>query len=303
MGMERWYRYGDDLLREIAGSRLSEPAAAIWFMGQHGFVIKLGETVLYIDVMLNGFPGKDGKERRAYPPPFLPETAQRLDYYFCTHNHSDHLNLKTLVPLAKANPGVRFIVPKPHRRILIEGGIAEERVIGAGEGETLRLAGGGSGEPAAGGISVSPVAAAHPVYGEDGEGNDLCLGYVIRGGGVSIYHSGDTYVTPRLVETLEKLSPIHVALLPINGSDWERTARNIIGNISALDAVKLVRALGVDLLIPAHYDLLPGNTENPALLAAYMYEHCPGKKYHVPAPGECFWYVKQDAGNRVPAIV
>ena len=300
--MKRWYRYGDDLLREIACSRLSGPAAAIWFMGQHGFVIKLGDTVLYIDVILNGFPGGDGKERRAYPPPFLPETAQRLDYYFCTHNHSDHLNLKTLVPLAKANPGVRFVVPWPHRRVLIDGGIAEERVIGAGEGETLCLAGGAAGAPAAGGITVHPVASAHPVYEEDGEGNDLYLGYLILGGGVSVYHSGDTYVTPRLVGTLEKLSPIDVALLPVNGSDWERTAGNIIGNISALDAVKLVRALGVDLLIPSHYDLLPGNTENPAVLAGYMYEHCPEKKYHVLAPGECFWYVKQDAENRVPAI-
>jgi L-ascorbate metabolism protein UlaG (beta-lactamase superfamily) len=298
--MKRWYKYGDELLREIAGSRLSEAAAAIWFMGQHGFVIKLGDTVLYIDVMLNGFPGRDGKERRAYPPPFLPETVQRLDYYFCTHNHSDHLNLKTLIPLAKANPGVQFIVPKPHRRILIEGGIAEERVIGADEGETLLLAGGRAAEPAAGGISVSPVASAHPVY-EEGDGGNLYLGYVIRGSGVSVYHSGDTYVTPRLVETLEKLSPIDVALLPINGSDWERTAKKTIGNLGALDAAKLVRSLDVDLLVPAHYDLLPGNTENPGLLAAYMYEHCPWKKYHILAPGECFWYVKQDAGSRIPA--
>jgi L-ascorbate metabolism protein UlaG (beta-lactamase superfamily) len=294
MDTERWYKYGDDLLREIAASRLSEPAAAIWFMGQHGFVIKLGDTVLYIDVILNGFPNKEGKERRTYPPPFSPETVQRLDYYFCTHDHGDHLNLKTLIPLAKANPGVTFIVPKAHRHILIEGGIAEGRVIGADEGETLRLAGGGAaaGSGEDGGILVSPVASAHPVYETDGGGSNLYLGYMIRGGGVSLYHSGDTYVTPRLVETLKKFSPIDVALLPVNGSDWERTAENIIGNISALDAVKLVRALGVDLLVPSHYDLLPGNTENPGILAGYMYGHCPWKKYHVLAPGERFWYIK-----------
>ncbi|MDR1617722.1 MAG: MBL fold metallo-hydrolase [Treponema sp.] len=293
--MERWYKQGDELLREIAVSRLSEPAAAIWFMGQHGFVVKLGETVLYIDVMLNGFPDGEGKDIRTYPPPFPPEAPQRLDYYFCTHDHSDHLNLETLVPLAKANPGVTFIVPRPHRRVLIEGGIAEDRVIGADEGETLRLAGGGAaaGPGEDGGILVSPVASAHPVYEVDDGGGNLYLGYVIRGGGVSLYHSGDTYVTPRLVETLKKCSPIDVALLPVNGSDWERTAENIIGNIGALDAVKLVRALGIDLLIPSHYDLFPGNTENPGILAGYMYEHCPWKKYHILAPGECFWYIKQ----------
>ncbi|MDR1899332.1 MAG: MBL fold metallo-hydrolase, partial [Treponema sp.] len=247
----RWYRQGKDLLDEISNSRIDTGGALIWFMGQHGFVLKLGDTVLYIDVMLNGFPDKEGKDRRTYPPPFPPESLQRLDYYFCTHNHSDHLNLKTLVPLAKANPGVQFIVPRPHRHILIEGGIAEDRVTGADEGETLCLAAAPRPPAAAegpGGITVSPVAAAHPVYETDGGGSNLYLGYVIRGCGVSVYHSGDTYVTPRLVETLTRLSPIDVALLPVNGSDWERTARNVIGNISALDAAKLVRAVGADLL-------------------------------------------------------
>jgi L-ascorbate metabolism protein UlaG (beta-lactamase superfamily) len=56
------------------------------------------------------------------------------------------------------------------------------------------------------------------------------------------------------------------------------------------DAAKLARAIDTDLVIPAHYDLLGGNTVNPALFAEAMYRLCPAKKYHIFAPGECFRY-------------
>jgi L-ascorbate metabolism protein UlaG (beta-lactamase superfamily) len=200
----------------------------------------------------------------------------RLDYFFCTHNHRDHLNMETLLPAAGAAPGARFIVPAPHTGLLAP--LGPERITGASEGRDISLPG----------VSVSPVAAAHPDY-EGENGNYACLGYVIQGGGVSVYHSGDTYVTPRLVETLKKFS-IDIAILPINGGDWERTAAGIIGNMSALEAVKLSRVIGADLTVPAHYDMMPGNTEDPGLFAGYMYEYCPEKRFHIFALGEKFIY-------------
>jgi L-ascorbate metabolism protein UlaG (beta-lactamase superfamily) len=139
---------------------------------------------------------------------------------------------------------------------------------------------------------VFPVAAAHPEYTADGTGDYLCLGYVIRCGELSVYHAGDTYATPRLADTLKTLGPVNIAILPINGGDWERTAGGIIGNMSALDAVKLGRAISADLLVPAHYDMMAGNTEDPALFAGYMYQLCPDKKYHIFALGERFCYCR-----------
>jgi L-ascorbate metabolism protein UlaG (beta-lactamase superfamily) len=80
--------------------------------------------------------------------------------------------------------------------------------------------------------------------------------------------------------------------LPVNGSDWERTAADIIGNLNVKDGVKLVHALDTDLVIPAHYDMIRGNEENPALFTDYLYSLCPEKKHHVFALGERYCYYR-----------
>jgi L-ascorbate metabolism protein UlaG (beta-lactamase superfamily) len=279
----RWYKAGDALLHEIIETPQLPGSTFFWFLGQLGFVIKLKGLVFYIDVILNDLTDAAGKTKRRYAPAFEPGAVQPVDYFLCTHDHDDHLNLRTLLPLAKANPQARFIVPMPLRSILIGAGIEASRVIGAQEGKDLSLPGD---------VTVSPVAAAHTDYEQDEQGDYLCLGYVLTGDGIGIYHAGDTLVTPRLVETLKARRPLDVGILPINGGDWERTSQGIIGNMTAEDAVKFARAVDIDLVIPAHYDMMPGNSENPASFADYMYTLCPEKKYHLFALGERLCYLK-----------
>jgi L-ascorbate metabolism protein UlaG (beta-lactamase superfamily) len=281
--LSRWYKSGEPLLEEIEATRTETGRAALWFMGQHGFVVKIGGKTIYIDVILNDLQDEKGASMRRYPPPFGPDAPRSPDYYFATHNHCDHLNLDTILPLAKKNSQTRFIVPRAHSRILEDAGIEKERIYGTNEGEELELPGG---------ISVHPLAAAHSDYEQNREGSYLSLGYLIRGGGLSLFHSGDTWATPRLVSSLKALSPIDIALLPINGTDWERTAAGIVGNMGALDAVKLARAVEADLVIPSHYDMMPGNSENPARFTEFLYELCPQKRFHICALGERFIYEK-----------
>ena len=286
--MNRWYKYGKALLDEIAGSQPQPGEAYVWFMGQHGFVINLAGMVFYIDVILNDLPDNDGKTRRVYPPPFEPGETQRVDYVLCTHNHGDHLNLKTLLPLAEANPLARFVVPAPCRRVLIEAGIDADRVLAARVGERLAVL-------LPGHITIDPVPAIHTRYiqdeGEKDENADYTsLGFVLKGDGMSIYHSGDTWVTPSLIQILKIHAPFNMAMLPINGTDWERTEGNCIGNMGIPDAVKLARALPIDLVFPAHYDMMAFNSENPARFVDSMYALCPEKRFHVFALGERFIY-------------
>jgi L-ascorbate metabolism protein UlaG (beta-lactamase superfamily) len=283
-GMNRWYRYGKALLDEIANSRPRPGEAYIWFMGQHGFIINLGGTVFYIDVILNDLPGADNQSLRVYPPPFAPDEIQRVDYVLCTHNHLDHLNLETLLPLARANPHAQLVIPAPCKSLLTGAGITEGRILAARAGENLVLGGG---------ITLAPVPAVHTrIVQDEGEkdenGDYTCLGFILKGEGLLIYHSGDTWVTPSLIRALKAWGPVDIAMLPINGTDWERTEENCIGNMSPLDAVKLARTLPIDLVFPAHYDLIAHNSENPARFADLMYTLCPAKRFHVLAPGECF---------------
>jgi L-ascorbate metabolism protein UlaG (beta-lactamase superfamily) len=275
---ERWYKKGRALLNEINGAEAG--GVALWFLGQMSFVVKMNGITVYFDPFLNDFTDETGAPRR-YAPPFVPDDGIKAEYFVCSHNHADHLNLETLLPQARKNPLTRFIVPYPLTRILTDAGIDDGRVIGARAGEPLALGNG---------LTLTPVAAAHDVYRTDKNGDHLCLGYLLRGGGVGVYHAGDTVVTPALVETLKNLRPVNIAILPINGGDWERAGSGLVGNMSAEDAAKLARAIDADLTIPAHYDLLGGNAVNPAFFAEAMYRLCPSKKYHVFAPGECFRY-------------
>jgi L-ascorbate metabolism protein UlaG (beta-lactamase superfamily) len=291
--MKRWYRHGKALLDEIALSRPQNGELLIWFAGQHGFIIKTGGLVFYIDVILNDLTDKEGNTRREYPPPFEASAVQKVDYVLCTHNHGDHLNLKTLLPLAEANPGARFVVPAPCKGVLTGAGIGEERVLAAKAGESIECSDESGTKP----VSIIPVPAIHTRYiqdeGEkDANGDYSSLGFVLRADGLLLYHSGYTWITPPLVKALKALAPFDSAMLPINGTDWERTAENCIGNVSYLDAVKLARALPVDTVIPSHYDMMANNSENPARFVDSMYSLCPEKRFHILALGERFIYRK-----------
>ncbi|MDR0496817.1 MAG: MBL fold metallo-hydrolase [Treponema sp.] len=281
----RWYKEGNELLEEIKSSDPGENAVHIWYVGQHGFVINVDGKVFYIDVILNAMPDKEGKDQRNYPSPFSPSEIQRVDYYICTHNHSDHLNLDTVLPLAASNPGTRFIVPRPWVSLLAEAGIEKTRVLGACE-ESIELSGN---------LEIIPVPAIHTKFIQDevprDENGDLTdMGFVVKTGNFSLYHPGDTWITGGLVETLKSLGPLNIAMLPINGTDWERTASDYIGNMNAMDAVKLAMAVPIDLVIPCHYDMMPNNSENPAYFADCMYRLCPQKRFHICALGERFVY-------------
>jgi L-ascorbate metabolism protein UlaG (beta-lactamase superfamily) len=282
MNSQRWYKKGQRLLDEIAKTRTAGNEAHFWYLGQMGLAARLNNRIIWIDLVLNNFNDNEGVSTRAYPPPFTADSVIPGDYFFCTHGHIDHLDGETVFPLAKANPALVFVVPMPLRKVLVEAGIESSRVLGAREGEELSLQG----------ITLLPVAAAHPDYQKDEAGDDFCLGYVLTGAGVRLYHAGDTMVTLRLVETLKALGPMDAAIIPINGGDWERTAQDIIGNMTVEDAVKLCRAVPVDLAIPAHYDMIRGNTENPAAFTDYLYSLCPEKKHHVFALGERYCYMK-----------
>ena len=177
------------------------------------------------------------------------------------------------------------MVPAPWKRLLVEAGIGEGRVLAARAGESLDIKG----------VTLVPVPAVHTLYiqdeGEKDENGDfIALGYILKGNGISLYHSGDTWVTPSLVRTLKTHAPLDIAMLPINGTDWVRTERNYIGNMGFLDAAKLAASLPIDLVFPSHYDLMAFNSENPARFVESMYALFPEKRFHVSALGERFIY-------------
>jgi L-ascorbate metabolism protein UlaG (beta-lactamase superfamily) len=110
-----------------------------------------------------------------------------------------------------------------------------------------------------GDIEVHGVAAAHNTVERDENGHCRFLGYVIRWGPLTLYHSGDTLLHENLVPSLRRFE-IDLALLPING---DKPERRVAGNLDGPQAAKLAHDIGARCVIPCHYDMFEFNTASP----------------------------------------
>ena len=235
------------------------PGAALWWLGQAGFLLRAAGRSLLIDPYLSDFlarkyAGKVYPHARAMPSPLAPERARGIDMVLCTHRHSDHMDPETLPGIASLNPRCLFVVPRAALWRASEIGLPAERLIGIADGESV--------EPLPG-IRVEAIHSAHEERRQNDQGEDEFLGYVIRAGGVALYHSGDCVPHPGLRERLTALR-IGVALLPINGRDEQRRANGVPGNFTFQEAVELCRAAGIPSLLCHHFGMFDFNTVDPA---------------------------------------
>ena len=254
---------------------------ALWWLGQSGFGLRGNAATLVVDPFLADHPD------RLVPPPFRPDQVGGLDAVVVTHDHLDHLDEKSLPGLAEASPDARFVVPEPLVDRLLDLGIPPERVAGAQPDRPLALDG----------LTVHPVPASHGDDLEDGYGFGLeqsnglyrYLGYVFDLGGVRVYHAGDTIPYEGMEDRLRDLR-VDVALLPINGRDAEREGKGIVGNLDEEEAANLAAAIGVDLLVPMHYDMFAANPGSPEKLVGLARRKHPELQVLVPSRARRFVY-------------
>jgi L-ascorbate metabolism protein UlaG (beta-lactamase superfamily) len=272
MSVYRVGKTGKELIDQMNETEVPDKGIALWQLGQESLVVKRNGTMIYFDPYLTS----KAKLPRNFPPLLQPEDVVNADYVFISHAHSDHLDPLTLQGIAAGSPRAEFICPAPHVKRLLAAGIAAERIVPALVGTSLRLRGN---------IRVVPVACKHEQYFLDELGNHGNLGYVLDLDGLVFYHAGDALADKELVDALMPLR-IEIACLPINGHDWLRTGKGILGNMTAREAADLGAVIDAELLIPMHYDLFAFNTENPAVFVDCMYRTYPGRKFKLLAPGE-----------------
>ena len=255
-------------------------SVALWFLGQSSVAIKTSQGILYIDPYFSDYvecvTRRQGEPIvRRYPSLLDPAAVSNASLVLITHDHEDHLDLDTLPALAKASAEARFVLPGRSARMLGDAGIPSRRMLVPPPWEAVT--------PVAG-VSVTALPAAHEaVEDEPGLGHRF-FSYFIDAEGVGIFHSGDTIVHAALVEWL-RAHHVDLGLVAINGRDFFRAQKGIVGNMTYREAADLAALVRFEVTIPIHYDLFDANGEDPGFFVEYLYRRYPERSVFVPGRG------------------
>ena len=253
--MNAAFQKDDALFADIRLAQQNRKGFYLWWLGQSGYLLQWQNRHLLIDPYLSDsltkkYASTDKPHIRMSERVIDPIRLNFIDVVTSSHNHTDHLDGETLIPLLQVNPNLKMIIPEANRDF-VTNRIQTERTfpIGLNDNQQVEVAG----------FTFHGIPAAHNELERDEQGNCKFLGYVIQFGSWTIYHSGDTLWHQDIIEALQAFD-FDLMILPINGNKPER---RVAGNLNAKEAVKLAKTFGAKMLIPCHYDMFTFNTADP----------------------------------------
>jgi L-ascorbate metabolism protein UlaG (beta-lactamase superfamily) len=246
----------DAFLDDVKRAQIETPEQLhLWWLGQSGFLAQWQGRHLLFDPYLSDsltakYAATDKPHVRVTERVIAPDRMKFVDVVTSSHNHTDHLDKETLVPLLRANSRTQLVIPEANREFVADRlECPSELPVGLDAGQHREV----------GHFRIHAVPAAHNKLERDESGRHKFLGYVVQAGPWTLYHSGDTIHFEGMEEWLRRW-PIDVALLPINGDQPER---RVAGNLDGPQAASLASDIDARLVIPCHFEMFEFNTVSP----------------------------------------
>lgn len=242
----------EGLIKEIDSFLSEKVGFHLWWLGQSGYLLQWNGKRVLIDPYLSDSLTKKYAETekphiRMSELVVRPELLKNISVVTSSHNHTDHLDAETLLPVLKNNPRIKFIIPEANRDFVANRLQCDTNFpIGMNDGDSVSIDG----------FTFIGIPAKHNELARDENGNCKFMGFVIQFGKYAIYHSGDTLWFEGMVELLRPFD-VDVAILPINGNKPER---KVAGNLNGKEALELGKSIGANYVIPCHYDMFTFNT-------------------------------------------
>lgn len=263
--------------------RVEGGAVRVTFVGHSTLLVQMDGLNLLTDPIWSerASPVTFAGPRRVRPPGVRFEDLPPIDVVLVSHNHYDHLDLRTLRRLA-AEHRPRFVVPLGNAAVLARAGLP-----GAVELDWWQDA------PLAPGVRVVAAPAQHfSNRGPFDAGNTLWASFVIEGPSGRVFFGGDTGYGAHFREIAGRLGAPRVAILPI-GAFRPRWFMESV-HMSPQEAVAAARELGAGTSVAMHFGTFPladdGEGEPVEELGRAVQD----------APGIRFWVLGFGEGRDVP---
>jgi L-ascorbate metabolism protein UlaG (beta-lactamase superfamily) len=245
----------DAFIAEVEKYDHDEKNFHLWWLGQSGYLLLWKGKRILIDPYLSDsltkkYAATNKPHIRMSERVVDPQLLKNILIVSSSHNHTDHLDGETLIAIIKNNPSITFIIAEANRQFVCERvQLSNDFPVGLNDEESITIDE----------FTFHGIPAKHNEIERDEYDNCKFMGYVIRFGKWSIYHSGDTLWYDEMPELLKPFE-VDLALLPINGND---PARGVAGNLNPEEAAWLGKEIEASIVIPCHYNMFTFNTADP----------------------------------------
>jgi len=241
---------------------LSPDEVLIWWLGSAGFYFRTLNKKIIIDPYLSNsvynvlkplFQNAEKELSRLVSLPLKPGEIS-CDYYFCTHDHLDHLDPETVSGI-KDKSSMTFIGPESCAKHLGKLGVPANSIKIIRRGESLQLDHDchvtAFHAKHRGSLNIAASLKSNKeIYNED-DGQ----GYILSIDHINIYHTSDTESLAGFKDLKE--FNIDILLLAANGKG---------GNLTAEEGIRLIKVIKPKVIIPMHYGIIPYTDSDPAII-------------------------------------
>ncbi len=234
-------RIAIELSDEWKKKDFSENNYAVW-VGHATFVIKNNDITVLTDPIFSnraspvGFLGP----KRLIPPAISIKDLPKIDVIVISHNHYDHLDIKSIKKIQRLNPSVEVFVPLGDKKLLERKGISEVSELGWWDSVKVKN------------TEIVFTPAQHwSGRGLFDRNKSWWGGWLIRTQEMSIFHAGDTGYSKDFKEIHARYGDIDVAFIPIGAYK----PRWFMGNqhVDPKEALKIASDLNVKKAYGMHW--------------------------------------------------
>jgi len=213
----------------------------IW-IGHSTFLIKINNLTILTDPVFSerASPFKRLGPKRLIPPSISLDQLPSIDVVTISHNHYDHLDIRSLKKLSKTNPNLIFLIPEGDLDIFKKRNISNVKEFNWWQDILIDnfL------------FTFTPVQhwSARGLFDRN---ESLWGGWYIKTDNYSIYHAGDTGYSEDFIETKNRLGSPKYTFLPIGAYDPEWFMSE--SHVTPEDSIKIMKDLEAEFSFGMHW--------------------------------------------------